>query len=638
MTVIPTPKPTIIGEASWSSFPTGLFVIGTSLLDGPDTLAATPYDDSFSGPYDVLDVRRYSVEQGKSAPLAEVEAGTCTVDISDPDGLLNPENAASPIAATLDDRLHPFRLRKRFDGVGGEFTVTGSPTFNADGSATIDSPDYISGPAKYNAAQTGWEALLLDDVVGGVMMLFEPSWAAGSAGDRYLFFWGSANAITFAPQAYYGLLHGAGANYLHAARSEFVGTDFAIGNGGLWNAGDKIFAVIAWTPTRLKMGYTVVGRAYSPLSDVASSHRPPKPPSTFSIGSINGLAAYASADVHWMAGFRGDLTDAVASRVYDLVSERDRWPSELPREVAPTFVWPADSAAYITPDVEKGLFSGWIRTAQWEPQGRRGTAQLECIDLFYWLERAKPVITATGPTTIGAALGLILDSIGFTDPNLRALDRGDDIPNFIAAGDKNGLELVSALMEISFGRFFIDGDGVATFLDRTTVRGGPVVATVRDRMVTVAPGIDVDYVKTKAKVTRTGGLPQTSENLEAGRRWATSEGPEIESPYLFDDRRAKDIADYLVSVSGQPKAPVRPITLQNVDADILGAMLEVEQGQRLRLSESRGGTDGEFYLERRSLSGEGSRHRADWIVSRAPTEALFRLDVSLLDGAHVLAF
>lgn len=801
-----TPKPVVEVEASWGSFPLGIFVIGTSVLDGPDTLGVTPFDDSFGGPYDLLDCRRFEITQGRSAPLAEVEAGAMTVDVADPDGLLNPENPDSPIAAQLDDRLHPIRARSRSDGLGALTfsggiiddvmrtlgiqgdgrpvgagigiwpgttndilnggSETNSNNWAARGAAvktrvleqpkyglrsqkvvttgaagdgvgdpgastpvvagvthtfsiwvysltarafTVNWSNYTAGLAfvsnvggVVNHGGTGYERLTFtavtpattafvswwidnftaplaftywadaaqmeaspfatpyvhtdgatatrlaarvqgpkppDATQGSVAMRVRPGWPAtaqpyGAGNDPRVFSWvnGATDLIelTYQESSDTWRLERRGASVSDAVSSAAQG--FA--------AGDLITLIAKWTATTL--GISVNG---APFVTIAASNIPAGLGALADIGNRAAGDRALAGEVLWGAAGPGTLTNADAANIHAqlVAGARPSYPSEVKAQmgVLPSWVWPAKDAAIYLADQKKGLFYGWVRSIQWEPEakGRRGTAQLECVDLFYWLNRAKPVIAATGAITTGAAIGLILDWIGWTVPALRALDAGDLIPSFQADGTKTGLQLIADLLVAEFGLFYVSGDGVATYKSRTTLRSSGSVATIRDRMKMVAPGLDADYVKTRATVQRTGGVAQSSINLEAERRWASSASDSITTPYLFSDQRAKDIADWLVTTRGaEPKAPVRSVVIGNSEADLLRALLNVDQGDRVTLSESRGGSEGDYTVEQRVLTGDGTRYQAAWIVSRASTSPLFRLDTDVLDGAGTLAF
>src|SRR5438132_707272 len=80
-----TPKPQIVAEVAWGSYPLGTFVLDHSTLGGTDTLGVTPYDITFGGPYDTLKVKSFRIAQGKSGKLTQMEAGSATIDVRDHD-------------------------------------------------------------------------------------------------------------------------------------------------------------------------------------------------------------------------------------------------------------------------------------------------------------------------------------------------------------------------------------------------------------------------------------------------------------------------------------------------------------------------------------------------------------------------
>lgn len=397
------------GEASWTAAATGVFVIGTSQLDGPDTLGATAFDDVWGGPDDELTgLKRFEITQGRDSQLANMDAGSMTLDVRDPLGRYNPENPDSPIADEIPSRLHPVRL----------------------------------------------------------------------------------------------------------------------------------------------------------------------------LAELNGV-------------------------IYR-------------------------------------LFVGWIRSVQWEPQGRRGMAQFECVDLFYRLSKERPTIAATGPTTTGVAIGLILDAIDYTDPALRSLSTtGHAIPNFSADGLVTGLQLIEGLLDADRGLFYIVG-GVAVFESTSDRAARAPSGEIADKLRKATPGVSADSVIARQSVTRVGGVRQTYEDAAVALAWgsAESDAGDITTPYLTNDAEALSLATYIVNSQKTPIAPVREVRITNDDEELLEHILARVPGDRMTLSESHqgGGMRDDYYIERRTITGEESLFTASWIVSKSAGGAAFIVGVSALDGTDTLAF
>ena len=288
--------------------------------------------------------------------------------------------------------------------------------------------------------------------------------------------------------------------------------------------------------------------------------------------------------------------------------------------------------------VTYGIYYGWIRRSVWQPGGRKGTAQLECVDLFWWLERANPVIAATGPTTTGAAMGLVLDAIGWTDPLARALDTGDIIPDFTADGTKTALQLIQDLLEAERGVFFIDGDGVATFRSRLTRVQMTSVATIVNPANSLSPGVDFESVRSRVTVTRTQNAYQAIALDDTARRKVGFADETLETAYLPSDTQADDLAAWLLSQLKLPREPIYETTLDNRSTAFLTQIMARELVDRITLTTDRGNVNGDFHID--SLEHRISRdsHTMRWLLSRATTLVPLRFDTSLFDGAETFVY
>ncbi len=276
------------------------------------------------------------------------------------------------------------------------------------------------------------------------------------------------------------------------------------------------------------------------------------------------------------------------------------------------------------------IFSGWVRGVDWQPSGRKGYAELDCVDLFYWLNRTDPVISATGPTTTGAAIGLILDAIGWTDSSLRDLDTGDSIPDFLADGSKSALTLIEELLEAERGTFYIAADGTATYRDRHWRQKMDSVALIEDEMSFVSPGVDYDAPITRVRVTRT----QTAYTAEATavesdqQRLGWNDLPEISTPYLLADAAADSLADWLIWVLSRPRPPMHELQIDNRSAYFMYQMLARSFGERITVQSAQTGITEDFHIEaiRHSIGGR-PRHTCSYLVSRVIPKAI-QFDVS----------
>lgn len=302
------------------------------------------------------------------------------------------------------------------------------------------------------------------------------------------------------------------------------------------------------------------------------------------------------------------------------------------------------------PDVvgTKGLFYGFLRDYEHDPDLNVRKTTLSLVDLFEWLGVAgvKPTIASTGPITEGAAIGLILDAAQWTDPDLRDLDDGGTLADFSADGTQTGLEIIEDIVQAGLGLFFIRGDGVARFISRDS-RFAPrtPVATLDGSLITGAkPRKSVDQVRNRITVTRTGGTPQTATDEDSRMAYGYRDASAISSDYFATDADALALAQLYVLLYGRPREPVRQVELINRDDESIALQLTLEIGDVVTVQEASGGTDveGEILgIQHRWLTGGEWRTR--YLISTiASSLTFFTLDdttgASVLDGDAVLAY
>lgn len=286
-----------------------------------------------------------------------------------------------------------------------------------------------------------------------------------------------------------------------------------------------------------------------------------------------------------------------------------------------------------------GLFSGFVRRIRTVPGRRRSFATFECVDLFYWLEDAKPIIASTGITTTGAAIGKILDAIGWLDPAGRSLAEGDTIPDFAADGTSSGLDLIRELLEAERGLFYINGSGVAVYESRHTRSLRSSSATISDVMRAVNPGVDADRVANIVVVERSGGTPATSTDEESRRRFGDKELAQITTPYLTTDDQASSLGLHILGQTSAPRPPLRDLTIDSRTAELLEQVLERELVDVVTVSEAMTGTSGVYHLERISGSVRPSGLlSAAWVLSEKVEELPLVLGAGHLGGPEALVY
>ena len=274
--------------------------------------------------------------------------------------------------------------------------------------------------------------------------------------------------------------------------------------------------------------------------------------------------------------------------------------------------------------VWRSRFYGLTRRVTWSPSGRKGTFQIECVDLFYWLARAKPIIVGFGPTTTGAAIGLVLDTVRWLDPDARVLDVGDTIPDFYADGSKTALEVIGELLDAERGVFYMDGDGRAIYEDRHARLLRASEASLVDRMTHLEPEVDFDLIRNRVRVSRldpaTGEIAYTAEAVDSDsvERIGYADADPLETLYLESDAQADDLAAWMLPLVVEATGPIRDFAIDGRDDDLVDAILDLNLVDRLTLAESAGGSAGDFHVERHELTvGPGGRLSASYLLSKA---------------------
>lgn len=255
-------------------------------------------------------------------------------------------------------------------------------------------------------------------------------------------------------------------------------------------------------------------------------------------------------------------------------------------------------ATYLT--VAYPRFYGFLERCETNPDYGTKLGTMEFADLFTRLGVVQPVIAATGPTTTGAAIGKILDWLGWTDPTLRDLDAGDTIPDFSADGTATGLALIQALLDAERGQVYVNGAGVLVYENRQARSQGARTtsqATIAT-MAAVAPGTDIATVKNTATVTATGGLPQTYTDSASATEFDPLPFGAITSPYLTSDAQALSLGTYMVSRRKDPLPTARRLGLDSTVAGVIIPMLARDIGDRVTVTSAITGLTGDYHIEK----------------------------------------
>jgi hypothetical protein len=283
------------------------------------------------------------------------------------------------------------------------------------------------------------------------------------------------------------------------------------------------------------------------------------------------------------------------------------------------------------------LFYGFLRRIEAHPGPTSGFATFECVDLFYLLESARPVVAVPAPTFTGIAIGTILDGIDW-DAGLRDLDVGDSlVDDYEADGTDTALTLIQQLLEAERGTFYAAADGDATYEDRHASNRTPRTSsqsTIDNTMRAMAPGVDVELVRNRATVTKAGGVAQTYTDAASVADYHYRDFSPITTPYLESDIAAALLAEYLVVKRKDPVSPMRFLDLNNGQAVPFTALLARELGDRVTVAEDITGASNDYHIRgiEHEIEGGGAFHRGSWALEARDTMQPFIIDVSLIDS------
>lgn len=288
------------------------------------------------------------------------------------------------------------------------------------------------------------------------------------------------------------------------------------------------------------------------------------------------------------------------------------------------------------------LFYGFLEKIEWTPDIRTpgaGYATLAFKDLLLWLDEARPIIASTGLTTTGAAIGKVLDAIGWTEPSARSLGVGDVIPDFSADGQKTALELIAELLQTERGIFYVNGAGVAVYQDRLTRQVKSSIATIADEMKAAVPSVDHSRLRNRVRVRRTQNnyvataIDESLQTLIGAR-----DLEEIDTPYLTSDTSADNLAGYILRNLAGAVSPLRDLKIDNRTLELLTQCLSRELGDVVTLSAA--GADivlSDYLIERLEHRVDLPRHRHEttWLLSQHEEISPFLVGSSQLVASDI---
>lgn len=278
----------------------------------------------------------------------------------------------------------------------------------------------------------------------------------------------------------------------------------------------------------------------------------------------------------------------------------------------------------------QGMFYGFIRDAQYDPN--TGLCTILAEDLLLWMQRVdNPVIALQTGITSSQAVGLILDSFGFSDPTMRSLSALPSITNisFSADGTKSALDLLKELLDAEQGRAYVDGDGVFHFEDRYARdrRTTPSFAFSTE-LADISSRASADDIGNRVTVTKTGFGANVATDNASIAAYGIGDITAITSPYFATSTAAGSLAVLILRRRKDPHPP-QSGTVYNERLPVLTSQLLLELQDRATFS----GSDG--YIERleHTIDAGGINLQTTVYVSKVATTHAFAVGSSKFAAA-----
>jgi hypothetical protein len=289
---------------------------------------------------------------------------------------------------------------------------------------------------------------------------------------------------------------------------------------------------------------------------------------------------------------------------------------------------------------ERPIYYGFLRSGESKPGPRRSTAQLEITDLFMWLDNCHPVMGSTGPTTTGEVIGMMLDEVGWTEPGMRQLDVGDEIPDFETDGTITCLQAIGKVLETERGIFYVHKSGAAIYESRNAWASKAPVGDIEAGLTRIGAGFSIDNIRNRAVVTATGGDPQAAVDQASADEFGFRDFDSIESDLLVSDEQAQSLAEYLVWRQAESLSTLWELKIDSRTPELLDVMLGLNVQDRVTVTDPRSAATGDYLIEnvQEELNVQTGRHTMTMVLSEYPPATLFTIGVSTLDGPDVFTY
>lgn len=282
-------------------------------------------------------------------------------------------------------------------------------------------------------------------------------------------------------------------------------------------------------------------------------------------------------------------------------------------------------------------FWGWARAPVYTPGTRKGTLTLDCVDMWYWLDRVNPIIPSTGPTTTGAALGLILNAAGW--PALqRILDTGDNLPDFSADGSLAATQIVTNLLQSEGGAMWQDVVGNAVYRDRLYRLTRTSLTTLTDEISGFQPTGSQDDVYNQIIITRTqtGHVSTATNTISTDKIGFNTLS--FESAYFVSDAAQDARALWILQQESLTRSPAYNLTIDSRDDFQMTQLLARDLVDRVTVDEDAGDSLGDYHLDGLTETGadDGSISVA-YTASAVSTIKPFQIGLSTIGGTDVFS-
>ena len=309
-------------------------------------------------------------------------------------------------------------------------------------------------------------------------------------------------------------------------------------------------------------------------------------------------------------------------------------------------------------NTEYDLWNGVTSEVVAAPSKADPFATISGSDLLERLQQEEPIIAPVAETTTGAAIGMVLDAVGWWGPR-RRIPTGDAIINFGSDSAQtndtfvnlNGvstaipqsvkaLDLINQILDHEGGTFFMSADGDAVYMP---YQGTQIVSAVIASPNLITPGVSISTIYNRAQVTGSIGIEQEYLDGASAARHGPRDIPSspLTAQWLPDQDSAAVLAQRLVIIS--QTAPVWELSLQKADLSIPANaavylnMLSLDLGDRITLDDPDSGSQGDYSIEgiTHQIQGGGLDHQTTWVLRMRPIN-VFTIGQSVLSGTDTL--